>query len=66
MHLSQLELTYVPQKAVKGQALVEFLDDHPPMENVMVQEEKPWTMFFDGSSKRSELEPELLSIHLLV
>uniref|UniRef100_A0A803N827 RNase H type-1 domain-containing protein n=1 Tax=Chenopodium quinoa TaxID=63459 RepID=A0A803N827_CHEQI len=52
MHLSQFELTYVPQKAVKGQALVDFLDDHPPMENVMVQAMKPWTMFFDGSSRR--------------
>uniref|UniRef100_A0A803N8Q1 RNase H type-1 domain-containing protein n=1 Tax=Chenopodium quinoa TaxID=63459 RepID=A0A803N8Q1_CHEQI len=52
MHLSQFELTYVPQKSVKGQALVDFLADHLPMENVMVQEEKPWTMFFDRSSRR--------------
>uniref|UniRef100_A0A803MIW3 Integrase catalytic domain-containing protein n=1 Tax=Chenopodium quinoa TaxID=63459 RepID=A0A803MIW3_CHEQI len=55
MHLSQFELTYVPQKDVKGQALVDFLADHPPMENVMVQEEKPWTMFFDGSSRRKSV-----------
>lgn len=27
--LSEFEITYVPQKAVKGQALTYFLADHP-------------------------------------
>uniref|UniRef100_A0A803MZK3 Reverse transcriptase RNase H-like domain-containing protein n=1 Tax=Chenopodium quinoa TaxID=63459 RepID=A0A803MZK3_CHEQI len=58
MHLSQFELTYVPQNPVKGQALVDFLANHPPMENVMIQEEKPWTMFFDESSRRESIRAE--------
>uniref|UniRef100_A0A803MSD5 RNase H type-1 domain-containing protein n=1 Tax=Chenopodium quinoa TaxID=63459 RepID=A0A803MSD5_CHEQI len=47
-----VEIISPTAKAVKGQALVKFLADHPPMENVMVQEEKSWTMFFNGSSRR--------------
>ncbi|XP_058211580.1 uncharacterized protein LOC131323752 [Rhododendron vialii] len=61
----QYEIIYVPQKAVKGQALADFLADHPipaewelseelPDEDVMVVEVcPPWTMYFDGASHRS-------------
>ncbi|KAG5536715.1 hypothetical protein RHGRI_024220 [Rhododendron griersonianum] len=48
-------LEYVPQKAVKGQALADFLADHP---NVLMEKDefeihmveiKPWKLSFDGS-----------------
>ena len=55
---------YVPQKVVKGQALTDFLVDHPipddweltdeiPDEDAMVFEvQSPWKMYFDGASYR--------------
>ncbi|XP_033514340.1 uncharacterized protein [Nicotiana tomentosiformis] len=62
---NQYEITYIPQKVVKGQALANFLADHPlPAEwelsdefvdkDVMfVEEFPPWTIFFDGSTCRN-------------
>ena len=53
---------YVPQKAVKGQTLLDFLADHPvpddwkltdklPDEDAMVVEvQPPWKMYFNGAS----------------
>ncbi|XP_049350317.1 uncharacterized protein LOC125814913 [Solanum verrucosum] len=63
-HFQQFEIVYVPQKAVKGQALADFLADHPipddwelidelPYEDAMVVEvQPPWKMYFDGASYR--------------
>ncbi|XP_019160668.1 PREDICTED: uncharacterized protein LOC109157214 [Ipomoea nil] len=60
----QFEIIYVPQKSVKGQALADFLADHPipaewelsddlPDEDVLVIEVlPPWNMYFDGASHR--------------
>ncbi|KAK4394189.1 hypothetical protein Sango_1889700 [Sesamum angolense] len=57
----QFEITYVPQKAIKGQVLADFLADHPmpvewelsdnlPDEDVLVIEVTlPWKMHFDGA-----------------
>ncbi|XP_019258426.1 PREDICTED: uncharacterized protein LOC109236684 [Nicotiana attenuata] len=62
---NQYEITYTPQKAVKGQALANFLADHPlsvewelsdefPDKDVLfIEEFPPWTMFFDGSTHRN-------------
>ncbi|GKV12333.1 hypothetical protein SLEP1_g23490 [Rubroshorea leprosula] len=60
--LSEFNLKYMPQKAVKGQALAYFLADHPCLE-VEADEEKginlfsinlvPWKLIFDGSSTDS-------------
>ncbi|GLU07027.1 hypothetical protein SLE2022_240070 [Rubroshorea leprosula] len=60
--LSEFNLKYMPQKAVKGQALADFLADHPCLE-VEADEEKginlfsislvPWKLIFDGSSTDS-------------
>ncbi|GKV52216.1 hypothetical protein SLEP1_g58805 [Rubroshorea leprosula] len=57
--LSEFNLKYIPQRAVKGQALADFLADHPCLD-VEVDEEKginlfsislvPWKLIFDGSS----------------
>ncbi|GKV46004.1 hypothetical protein SLEP1_g53027 [Rubroshorea leprosula] len=58
----KFNLKYMPQKAVKGQALADFLADHPCLE-VEADEEKginlfsislvPWKLIFDGSSTDS-------------
>ena len=57
--LSEFSLQYVPQKAVKGQALADFLAQHPSpydfgednVEIGMVEtRDNFWTMYFDGSS----------------
>ena len=61
--LTEFDLTYTPQKAIKGQALADFLAEHPipadsplacefPDEEIMHVEEgkKGWEMYFDGAS----------------
>ncbi|XP_031106342.1 uncharacterized protein LOC116010995 [Ipomoea triloba] len=60
----QFEIVYVPQKSVKGQALADFLADHPilaewelsddlPDEDVLIIEVlPPWKMYFDGAVHR--------------
>ncbi|XP_070677779.1 uncharacterized protein [Malus domestica] len=62
MALSKFSLQYVPQKAVKGQALADFLAHHPSpygfgdtdVEISMVEtRDNYWTMYFDGSSTSS-------------
>jgi len=54
----------VPQKAVKGQALADFLTDHPihnewelnddlPSEEVFfIDVFPPWEMYFDGATRQ--------------
>ncbi|XP_058208305.1 uncharacterized protein LOC131321327 [Rhododendron vialii] len=52
---TEYDLQYVPQKVVKGQALADFVADHPNM--LMEKDEfeihmieiKPWKLSFDGS-----------------
>ena len=58
-------MLFVPQKAVKGQVLVDFLAAHPVPENSKLHEDIPdevfesnitsgdevWQMFFDGASR---------------
>ncbi|XP_049360652.1 uncharacterized protein LOC125825352 [Solanum verrucosum] len=58
------EIVYILQKAVKGQALADFLADHPipddwestdelPNEDAMLIEvQPPWKMYFDGAAHR--------------
>nr|XP_028954517.1 uncharacterized protein LOC108175276 [Malus domestica] len=62
MALSEFSLQYVAQKGVKGQALADFLAQHPSpygfggndVEIGMVQtRDNHWTMYFDGSSTSS-------------
>ncbi|KAA0061107.1 uncharacterized protein E5676_scaffold863G001650 [Cucumis melo var. makuwa] len=61
----EYDIVYNPQKAVKGQALEDFLADHqilsnwelyedlPDEEVLFVESLEPWTMFFDGATRRS-------------
>jgi len=60
--MTEFDITFVPQKAVKGQALAEFLAAHPvpddspliaelPDQEVFTTEiEAPWELYFDGAS----------------
>ncbi|CAL8162572.1 unnamed protein product [Prunus armeniaca] len=61
--LNQYEIIYTPAKVVKGQAVVDFLADHPIPEDWEISDDIPeeqvfftdvfpaWTMFFDGSTR---------------
>ncbi|XP_020272527.1 uncharacterized protein LOC109847707 [Asparagus officinalis] len=64
--LSQYDMQFMPQKAVKGQALANFLADHPVLGTSKLYEELPdevaeacvtqeimqvWKLFFDGASR---------------
>ena len=67
--LKRHDLIYMPQKAVKGQALVDFLADHSipdewelyddlPGEDVFfVYILLPWEMYFDGVARNDGLVP---------
>ncbi|XP_038687483.1 uncharacterized protein LOC119986862 [Tripterygium wilfordii] len=62
--LSEFDITFVPQKAIKGQALADFLTDHPipvewelpeefPDEEVFFTDVIPsWKLFFDGAARK--------------
>ncbi|XP_070054485.1 uncharacterized protein [Nicotiana tomentosiformis] len=64
LQFQQFEIVYIPQKAIKGQALADFLADHPipddlettdelPDEDAMViKVELPWKMYIDGAAHR--------------
>ncbi|KAL0405767.1 UNVERIFIED_CONTAM: hypothetical protein Slati_3890600 [Sesamum latifolium] len=64
LQLQQFEITYVPQKAIKGQVLADFLadysmpaewelsDDLPDEDVLMVEIIPPWKMYFDGASHK--------------
>ncbi|XP_070660555.1 uncharacterized protein [Malus domestica] len=61
------EIIYVPTKVVKGQALADFLADHPIPADWKISDDLPdedvfyidifltWTMFFDGSARADEV-----------
>lgn len=57
--LSAYELTYVPLRAIKGQAVADFVAQHPSIEVVDPFEEinqcinlKPWVLTIDGSKTK--------------
>ncbi|XP_062093762.1 uncharacterized protein LOC133799779 [Humulus lupulus] len=64
MILSEFEINFVPQKkAIKGQALVDFLAAHPILDNMEMYEDLPdeevstietssWQLYFDGAAKK--------------
>jgi hypothetical protein len=67
--MMEFDITYVPQKAIKGQALADFLVAHPILDNsplvvdlpdedvFTVSVESPWELYFDGAS-RIEIDPD--------
>ncbi|KAG9450338.1 hypothetical protein H6P81_010303 [Aristolochia fimbriata] len=72
--LSEFEISFVPQHPIKGQALANFLADHPvPAEWELIEEfpdEKiflvevlpPWEMYFDGTLRRNGVGAGVLFI----
>jgi len=64
MILKQYDFIYVPQRAVKGQALADFLPDHPIPNDwklnidllgedvFLIDILPPWKMHFDGAAQR--------------
>ncbi|KAA0056392.1 uncharacterized protein E5676_scaffold120G002680 [Cucumis melo var. makuwa] len=63
--LQQYDIVYISQKAIKGQALADFLADHlipsdwklckdlPDDEVFFTKMVESWTMYFDGTTRRS-------------
>ncbi|KAG9454367.1 hypothetical protein H6P81_007271 [Aristolochia fimbriata] len=63
--LSEFEINFMPHRAIKGQALANFLADHPiPAERELTEEFPdeeiflfeillPWKMYFDGAARRN-------------
>jgi len=78
--LSQYDMTFVPQKAIKGQALADFLVAHPVPESSKLHEDilnevneanitssdDVWQLFFDGKNrtKRQDCRRSEGSIYL--
>jgi hypothetical protein len=64
----EFEIAYVPQKAIKGQTLANFLANHPILVNWELSDDfldknvlyteilPPWMMFFDGATRHEESE----------
>ncbi|XXG59262.1 hypothetical protein AAC387_Pa04g1373 [Persea americana] len=67
--LSQFDIRYVPQKAIKGQALADFLVEHPLPKDSPLRDDLPdepvysvetsspnasWNMYFDGATRTNE------------
>jgi ribonuclease HI len=62
--LQEFEIVYVSQKAIKGQALADFLVDHlipdewkfsedlPDEDVLFIEMSEPWKMFFDGAAQQ--------------
>jgi ribonuclease HI len=65
----EFDITYVPHKAIKGQALVDFLTAHSILDNsplvvdlpgkdvFTIDVESPWELYFDGAS-HIETDPD--------
>ena len=64
LQFQQFEIVYIPQKSVKGQALANFLADHPipndweltdeflDADAMLIEVQPPWKMYFDGAAHR--------------
>ncbi|KAH0639695.1 hypothetical protein KY285_036281 [Solanum tuberosum] len=64
LFLEQIPSMYIPQKVVKGQALADFLADHPIPDDceltdeladedaMLIEVQPPWKMYFDGAAHR--------------
>jgi len=74
--LQEFEIIYVSQKAIKKQALVDFLVDHPildewkfsedlPDENILfIEILEPWKIFFDGAAWQNKAKARVIFITL--
>jgi hypothetical protein len=67
--MMEFDITYVPQKVIKGPALADFLAAHPIPDNsplvvdlpdeeaFVIDVESPWELYFDGAS-HTETDPD--------
>ena len=66
MVLSEFDIKFVPQKAVKGQALADFLAAHPIPDNMELPDDLPdeevfatemsfWQLYFDGAARKNSV-----------
>ena len=71
--MSEFTLVYFPHKLVKGQALTNFLADHPSLEigaeqsvelGIYGAEKEPWILKFDGSSIENSADVGIVIISL--
>ncbi|XP_015158987.1 uncharacterized protein [Solanum tuberosum] len=74
LQFQQFEIVYILQKVVKGQALADFLVDHPipddweliddlPDEDAMSNEiQPPWKMYFNGAAHRGRAGADIVFI----
>lgn len=71
--LFEFEIKFVPQKVIKGEALVDFLGAHPapnnmelpadlPDEEVFTTEALTWQLYFDGAARRNRARAGLVFI----
>ena len=51
--LTKYSLTYQRLKFVKGQIVADFTADHSVVEEMLSFENKPWKLYFDGSSHKN-------------
>ncbi|XP_050238123.1 uncharacterized protein LOC126687609 [Mercurialis annua] len=69
--MSEFTLVYVPQRAVKGQVLTDFLADHPGItlreETINCCDVAIWEMWFDGfrTSQGAEYEALIFGLEIL-
>ncbi|KAJ8627451.1 hypothetical protein MRB53_020758 [Persea americana] len=78
--LSQFDIRYVLQKAIKGQAMADFLADHPLPKDSPLKDDLPdepvysveislpnasWNMYFDGATRTNEKEKPISGIGIL-
>ncbi|KAJ8627664.1 hypothetical protein MRB53_020971 [Persea americana] len=78
--LSQFDIRYVPQKTIKGQALVDFLAEHPLPKDSPLRDDLPnepvynvetsspnasWNMYFDGATRTNEKGKPISGIGIL-
>src|SRR6187397_1486985 len=64
VNLAQFDIRFMPQKAIKGSVVSDFLADFPiedstpleenefPDESLMMTEDDTWTLYFDGASNQ--------------
>ncbi|XP_070020638.1 uncharacterized protein [Nicotiana sylvestris] len=67
LQFQQFKIVYIPQKAIKGQALADFLANHhilddwklddelPDEDKMVIEVQPPWKMYFDGAAHAEEL-----------
>ena len=75
--LSQFNIWCVPQKAIKGQALADFLTEHPLPKESSLRDDLPdkpihaveifssnasWDMYFDGAIRTNEKGKQILGV----